>query len=41
MQTIDETLAGVHTHTHTHTSNLIKIINIINIKKIAIKPISV
>ncbi len=36
MQTIDETLAGVHTH--THTSNLI---NIINIKKIAIKPISV
>ena len=40
MQTIDETLAGVHTHTHTHTGSLInKKININ--KKIAIKPIKI
>ena len=40
MQTIDETLAGVHTHTHTHTGSLInKKININ--KKIAIEPIKI
>ena len=43
MNTVVETLAGVHTHTHTHThtSSLVnkKIININ--KKIAIEPINI